>query len=93
MKSLGAFETYFNILKHEYIVISLTETWLNVNDFDLCGLSGYKVIGCHRVNRTGGVAVCIQGQVSFRGRPDRSCFTEDFETVVVEIETGNQLNA
>ena len=83
-----------NILKHEFTVIGLTETWLNDNDFDLYGLSGYKVIGRHRVNRTcGGVAVCIQDQVSFRERPDLSCFTEDFETVFIEIEKGNQLNA
>ena len=72
----------------------MTETWLNDNDFDLYGLSGYKVIGRHRVNRTGGgVAVCVQDQVSFRERPDLSCFTEDFETVFIEIEKGNQLNA
>ena len=93
-KNLGAFENYLNILKHEFTVIGLTETWLNDNDFDLYGLSGYKVIGRHRVNRTGGgVAVCIQDQVSFRERPDLSCFTEDFETVFIEIEKGNQLNA
>ena len=93
-KNLGAFENYLNILKHEFTVIGLTETWLNDNDFDLYGLSGYKVIGRHRVNRTGGgAAVCIQDQVSFRERPDLSCFTEDFETVFIEIEKGNQLNA
>ena len=93
-KNLGAFENYLNILKHEFTVIGLTETWLNDNDFDLYGLSGYKVIGRHRVNRTGGgVAVCVQDQVSFRDRPDLSCFTEDFETVFIEIEKGNQLNA
>ena len=83
-----------NILKHEFTVIGLTETWLNYDDFYLYGLSGYKVIGRHRVNRTGGgVAVCIQDQVSLRERPDLSCFTEDFETVFTEIEKGNQLNA
>ena len=93
-KNLGVFENYLNILKHEFTVIGLTETRLNDNDFDLYGLSGYKVIGRHRVNRTGGdVAVCIQDQVSFRERPDLSCFTEDFETVFIEIEKGNQLNA
>ena len=93
-KNLGAFENYLNILKHEFTVIGLTETWLNDNDFDLYGLSDYKVIDRHRVNRTGGgVAVCIQDQVSFRERPDLSCFTEDFETVFIEIEKGNQLNA
>ena len=38
------------------------------------------------------MAVCIQDQVFFRERPDLSCFTEDFETVFIEIEKGNQLN-
>ena len=66
-KNLGAFENYLNILKHEFTVIALTETWLNDNDCDLYGLSGYKVIGRHRVNRTGGgVAVCIRDHLSFR---------------------------
>ena len=93
-KNLGAFENYLNILKHEFTVIALTETWLNDNDCDLYGLSGYKVIGRHRVNRTGGgVAVCIRDHVSFRERPDLSSSTEDFETVFIEIEKGNQQNA
>ena len=92
-KNLGAFENYLNILKHEFTVIALTETWLNDNDCDLYGLSGYKVIGRHRVNRTGGgVAVCIRDHVSFRERPDLSSSTEDFETVFIEIEKGNQQN-
>ena len=92
-KNLGAFENYLNILKHEFTVKALTETWLNDNDCDLYGLSGYKVIGRHRVNRTGGgVAVCIQDHVSFRERPDLSSSAEDFETVFIEIEHGNQQN-
>ena len=91
-KNLGAF--YLNILKHEFTVIALTETWLNDNDCDLYGLSGYKVIGLHRVNRTdGGVTVCIRDHVSFREGPDLSSSTEDFETVFIEIEKGNQQNA
>ena len=93
-KNLGAFENYLNILKHEFTVIALTETWLNDNVCDLYGLSGYKVIGRHRVNRTGGgVAVCIQDHVSFRERPDLFSSTEDFEPVFIEIEKGNQQNA
>ena len=32
---------HLKILKHEFTVIGLTETWLNGNDFDLYGLSGY----------------------------------------------------
>ena len=53
-----------------------------------------KVTGRHRVNRTGGgVAVCIRDHVSFRERPDLSSSTEDFETVFIEIEKGNQQNA
>ena len=80
-KNLGAFENYLNILKHEFTVIALTGTWLNDNDCDLYGLSGYKVIGRHRVNRTGGgVAVCIRDHVYFRERPDLSSSIEDFET-------------
>ena len=83
-----------NILKHEFTVIALTETWLNDNDCDLYGLSGCKVIGRHRVNRTGGgVAVCIRDHVFFRERPDLYSSTEDFETVFIEIEKGNQQNA
>ena len=66
-KNLGAFENYLKILKHGFTVIALTETWLNDNDCDLYGLSVYKVIGRHRVNRTvGGVAVFKRDHVSFR---------------------------
>ena len=63
-KNLGAFENYLNILKHEFTVIALTENWLNDIDCNLYRLSGYELIGRHRVNRTGGgVAVCIRDHV------------------------------
>ena len=49
-KNLGNFENFLNILKHDFTVIGLSETWLSDNDGDLYGLCGYKVIGHNRVN-------------------------------------------
>ena len=90
-KNLGDFENYLNMLNHDFTVIGLSETWLNDNDSDLYGLCGYKVIGYHRVNRAGGgVAVCVQDHVCFKERPDLSYFSEDCESVFIEVEKGHQ---
>ena len=91
IKNLGNFENYLNILKHDFTVIGLSETWLSDNDGDLYGLCGYKVIGHNRVNRAGGgVAVCVQDHVYFKTRPDLSYFDEECETVFIEVEEGQQ---
>ena len=89
-KNLGDFENYLNMLNHDFTVIGLSETWLNDND--LYGLCGYKVIGHHRVNRAGGgVAVCVQTDVGFKERPDLSySVSEDCESVFIEVEKGHQ---
>ena len=80
------------MLNHDFTVIGLSETWLNYDDSDLDGLSGYKVIGHHRVNRAGGgVAVCVKDYVYFKERPDLSYFDDDCETVFIEMEKGHQL--
>ena len=90
-KYLGNFENYLNILKLDFTVIGLSETWLSDYDGDLYGLCGYKVIGHNRVNRAGGgVAVCVQDHVYFKERPDLSYFDEDCETVFIEVEEGQQ---
>ena len=66
-KNRGNFENYLNILKHDFTVIVLSETWLNDNHGDLYGLCGYKVIGHNRVNRAGGgAAVCVHDDVYFK---------------------------
>ena len=90
-KNLGDFENNLNMLNHDFTIIGLSETWLNDNDSDLYGLYGYKVIGHHRVNRAGGgVAVCVQDHVCFKERPDLSHFSEDCESVFIEVEKGHQ---
>ena len=90
-KNLGDFENYLNMLNHDFTIIGLSETWLNDNDSDLYGLCGYKVIGHHRVDRAGGgVAVCVQDHVCFKERPDLSYFSEDCESVFIEVEKGHQ---
>ena len=82
------------LLNHDFTVIGLSETWLKDADSDLYGLSGYKVMGHHRVNRAGGgSAVCVQDHVYFKERPDLSYFDEDCETVFIEMEKRHQLLA
>ena len=67
-------------LKHEFTVIALTETWLNDNDCDMCGLFGYKVIGRHRVSQIrGGVVVCIP-----------MCLLERHQTFPVPLKISKQ---
>ena len=54
-KNLSSLESYLKMLKHEFTILGLTETWLQNENNDLYSLNGYHFIGKHRVIRGGGV--------------------------------------
>ena len=90
-KNLGNFENWLNMLNHDFTVIGLSETWLNDDDKDLYSLSGYTIIGHHKVDKAGGgVAVRVPEHVYFNERPDLSYF--DCERVFIETGKGHQLH-
>ena len=75
------------MLKHEFTIVGLTETWLQNENDDLYCLNGYHFIGKHRVNRGGGVvAVCLKDHMAFSERNDISIFDDELESVFIEID-------
>ena len=85
-KNIKEFETYLDLLKHEFTVIGLTETWLKESNCDLYGIKGYHLIEKHRESQGGGVAVCIEEHLSYFERPDISLFESDLESIFIEID-------
>ena len=86
-KNLNSLESYLKMLKHEFTIVGLTETWLQNENNDLYSLNGYHFIGKHRVNRGGGgVAVCLKDHMAFSERNDISIFDDELESVFIEID-------
>ena len=76
-----------DLLDHDFTVVGLTETWPSECDWDLYKLHGYSIVENHRESRVGGgVAICIQDQISVAKRNDISVYCSDIESVFVEID-------
>ena len=86
-KNITNFELFLDLLDHDFTVVGLTETWLSECDCDLYKLHGYSIVENHRESRVGGgVAICIQDQISVDKRDDISVYCSDIESVFVEID-------
>ena len=76
-----------DLLDHDFTLVGLTETWLSECDCDLYKLHGYSIVENHRESRVGGgVAICIQDQISVAKRNDISVYCDDIESVFVEVD-------
>ena len=85
-KNITNFESFLDLLDHDFTVIGLTETWLSECDCDLYKHS-YSIVTNHRESRVGGgVAICIQDQISVDKRDDISVYCSDIKSVFVEID-------
>jgi hypothetical protein len=67
-------------------VIALTETRLSPSNSDLYQLPNYNSFHATRTDRRGGeVALYIQDSIDFRRRTDLVAFTDDIESLFIEI--------
>ena len=89
-KNLSEFETYLQLLDHEFTVIGLTETWLNDSSCEICGINGYKSVEKHRSGMGGAVALFIRDNLTFTERNYLAHFDEDIESVYIEIGKDQQ---
>ena len=86
-KNVIKFETFLEVLNHDFTIIGLTETWLHDQDCNLYVPKGYHIAENHRESRNGGgVAVCVKDCIPFTKRNDLSIFNCDIESVFVEID-------
>ena len=92
-RNLTSFESYLDLLNHQFILIGITETWLRDGDCDLYNTSNYRIVKNHRQDRSGGgVALFVQNNVKYSIRHDLKMFDHEFESLFIKIDKG-QLNS
>ena len=85
-KNLSAFENYLQLLKYDFKVIGLSETWFNENNHDLHSICGYTVVSNYRTKRVGGgVSLLIDSDLKMLIRNDLNSMSESIESVFVEL--------
>ena len=67
---MSEFETYLQLLDHEFTIIGLAETWLNDSSCKSYGINGYKSVEKHRSWMGGGVTLFIRDNLTFSERND-----------------------
>ena len=86
-KNIAQFESFLDLLDHDFTVVGLTETWLNDCDCHLYKLDGYSIVENHRECRVGGgVALLIRDWLTVAERDDICVYNSDIESVFVEID-------
>ena len=92
-RNLTSFESYLDLLNHQFTLIGITETWLRDDDCDLYNISNYIIVENLRQDRSGGgVALFVQNNVKYSVRHDLETFDHEFESLFIEIDKG-QLNS
>ena len=81
------------MLKFNFSVIALTETWLTNENCSLYGISNYNSHHIVRENRRGGgVSIFVNPLLSFKTRPDIEKCDDNIECAFIEI-LQNPLNS
>ena len=87
-KHFDELQQYLNVLKYDFSVISISETWLSENNADLYDLSWYVTIKCCRKERRGGgVSLYIRDEIPFTTRSALAYFDTEMESIFIEIDT------
>ncbi len=82
---------YLSLLKHQFSIIALSETWLNENSREMFKLFKYNFVYYDRKNRLGGgVSLFIHGDYTFKIRFDLALKSDkiDVEHLFVELLIG-----
>ena len=64
-KNVSSFEIYLDLIRYNFTIIGLTETWLNDTNYDFYGLHGYHFIEQHRSSTGGGFAISIMKHLNY----------------------------
>ena len=83
-------ETYLSMLKYDFNVIGISETWLKESTYEIYNLQNYNHIAKFRDG--GGVSLLIDKCLTFIARDDLSIFDNILESNFVEIlnESSNE---
>ena len=85
-KNFDHFTSYLNCIDIQFSVIGLTETWLRNNECSLLSIPHYTFLSHNRAEkRGGGVGFYIKENVTFKRRFDLDIFTDDVESIFIEV--------
>ena len=88
-KNFDSIHNFLSGINHTFHVISISETWFNDDNANLCDIENYVLISSPRVDRrSGGSALYVHNSVSYRIRNDLKLSNEIInhsESVFIEI--------
>ena len=91
--NLESLTDYLHVLKFNFSVIALTETWLTNENCSLYGICNYNSHHSVRENRRGGgVSIFVNPLISFKTRPDLEKCDDNIECAFIQI-LQNPLNS
>jgi len=85
-RNFADFLSFLSLLDCTFSVIALSETWLNSRNHDLFPIPNYNHESAYREYRQGGgVSLYIHQSLPYKLRNDLSVFTDDLESIFLEI--------
>ena len=94
--NLSEFTIFLEEMQHNFSIIGISETWLNEDNVNLYGISGYESF--HNVRscrRGGGVSIFVKNDITCNRRDDLSVCYDYVESIFVELDkntTGHTKN-
>ena len=86
LKNGTALKAHLSCIGHKFSVICVTETWCKESNAELVVLEGYThEYACRSSKTGGGVSIFIRNGLDYKRRGDLEVFTEDIESIFVEI--------
>ena len=95
---MDEYELFFKSLKDPFDILIFTETWLNIDNADICKFEGYKPIHLLRPvdnlidfkNIGGGISIFIRNKITFKQRKDLNVILPFMECSFVEVNFDNK---
>ena len=95
-KNIGKLKEYLNIIKHNFSIITVQETWFTENsclEYNMYNLPDYSLETINRIDcNVGGVGIYISNAVDYKVRTDLNSQNEIFESCFIEINMPNDKN-
>ena len=93
-RNIGKLKEYLNIIKHNFSVITIQETWFTENTcLDYYNLPNYSLETINRIDcNVGDVGIYISNNIDYKLRTDLNPQNEIFESCFIEINRSNDKN-
>ena len=86
-KNLTALQNYLECLRFKFMIIGVTETWLNNANVDVYSIDGYQHISACRENRRGGgLSMFVKWGLTVKVRHELQIMTDFVEAIFIELK-------